>query len=129
MELCIFLVEDSRQIRDNLIPALADLGLARVVGFAESETEATSWLAQHGHSWDIVVIDLFLKEGSGLGVLRWVQSRRNAGQHVVVLSNYATSVMRENCRASGADAVFDKSTELDEFFEYCQTADRHRAEC
>jgi DNA-binding NarL/FixJ family response regulator len=129
MELCIFLVEDNQQIRDNLIPALDDLGLARVVGFADSEPEAIEWLAQNEHSWDIVVVDLFLKEGSGLGVLQWVQPRRNARQHVVVLSNYATSVMRENCRASGADAVFDKSTELDEFFDYCQEADRHRAEC
>jgi response regulator of citrate/malate metabolism len=70
MELWNFLVEDSRQIGDNLIPALTDLGLARVVGFAESEPEATRWLAQHEHSWDILVVDLFLKEGSGLGVLR-----------------------------------------------------------
>jgi DNA-binding NarL/FixJ family response regulator len=129
MELCIFLVEDNQQIRDNLIPALTDLGLARVVGYAESEPEATNWLEQNEHAWDIVVIDLFLKEGSGLGVLRWVQPRRSARQHIVVLSNYATPVMRENCRESGADAVFDKSTELDEFFAYCQTAERHRAEC
>ncbi|MDR6891010.1 MULTISPECIES: response regulator [Variovorax] len=129
MELCIFLVEDSPQIRDNLIPALADLGLAQVVGVAESEPEATEWLARHEHAWDIAVVDLFLKKGSGLGVLRWVHPRRRPKQRVVVLSNYATPTTRESCLESGADAVFDKSTQLDEFFDYCQAADRHRTAC
>ncbi|MDH6170043.1 CheY-like chemotaxis protein [Variovorax boronicumulans] len=105
MELCIFLVEDNRQIRDNLIPALTDLGLAEVVGVAESESEATHWLSQHEHAWDIAVVDLFLKEGSGLGVLHWVRTRRRPKQRVVVLSNYATPAMRELSRERSGRCV------------------------
>jgi DNA-binding NarL/FixJ family response regulator len=38
---------------------------------------------------------------------------------VVVLTNYATADIRQRSLALGADAVFDKSNELDEFFAYC----------
>ena len=39
-----------------------------------------------------------------------------AGRKVYVLTNHATADLREACVRLGADAVFDKSTELDEFF-------------
>jgi two-component system OmpR family response regulator len=49
---------------------------------------------------------------------------KNCGHHagqqrVIVLSNYATADIRARCLALGADAVFDKSTELDIFLDYC----------
>jgi len=37
-----------------------------------------------------------------------------------VLSNYATSDMRERCAQLGVDAVFDKSTELDDMLAWCR---------
>ena len=44
---------------------------------------------------------------------------RATGQRVVVLSNYATVDMRKRCAQLGADAVFDKSNEIDALVEYC----------
>jgi len=44
---------------------------------------------------------------------------RRTGQRVVVLSNYATADMRRRCTQLGADAVFDKSNEIDALVEYC----------
>ena len=44
---------------------------------------------------------------------------RQPYQKVVVLTNYATADIRQRSLALGADAVFDKSNELDEFFAYC----------
>ena len=38
---------------------------------------------------------------------------------MVVLSNYATEDMRKRCAQLGADAVFDKSNEIDALVEYC----------
>ena len=46
---------------------------------------------------------------------------------MVVLTNYATSDIRRRSMALGADAVFDKSSELDELFAYC-IAETARAE-
>ena len=67
---------------------------------------------------DLAIVDLFLKQGSGLGVLEACRGRP-AGQRVVVLSNYATADMRKRCAQLGADAVFDKSNEIDALVEYC----------
>lgn len=119
MAVITFLVEDNKTIRDQLIPTLEDLTKARVLGIAETESEAIHWLTEHDGGWDIAVVDLFLKEGSGLGVLRGCEQRA-AHQQVVILSNYATLEMRAQCLALGADAVFDKSTELDAFLEFVQ---------
>ena len=113
-----FLVEDSALIRENLIVAMAELADTRVVACAESESEAADWLRRHPHEWELAVIDMFLKEGTGLGVLK-VCHARAPRQRAVVLTNYADLDVRAQCMALGADAVFDKSTELDAFLEFC----------
>lgn len=119
MALLTFLVEDNATIRDNLIPALADLADAPVVGMAETEAEAVQWLDAHRAQWHLAVIDLFLREGSGLGVIQKACSNRLPHQRVVVLSNYTQADIRARCLEMGADAVFDKSRQLDEFLDYC----------
>ncbi|MEJ7687599.1 MAG: response regulator [Variovorax sp.] len=119
MALFTFVVEDSRTIRDNLIPALEDLTDATVSGFAETERDAHGWLVSHPGEWQLLIVDLFLKEGSGLGVLRRCRDRLPR-QRAVVLSNYVNADIRARCMALGANAVFHKSKELDAFFEYCK---------
>jgi two-component system OmpR family response regulator len=46
---------------------------------------------------------------------------------VVVLSNYATADMRKRCTQLGADAVFDKSNEIDALVDYCLALSEHPA--
>jgi two-component system OmpR family response regulator len=118
VELRTFIVEDNATIRENLIGALEELASIKALGWAETEGQATQWLSQHHHGWDLAIVDLFLKQGSGLGVLEACRSR-DTGQRVVVLSNYATTDMRKRCMQLGADAVFDKSNEIDALVEYC----------
>jgi DNA-binding NarL/FixJ family response regulator len=115
-----FIVEDSPIILDNLVATLEELAPVRVVGSAGDEASAVRWLADPGHQWDLVIIDVFLKSGSGLGVLKNTSAPGiRAGKRRVVLTNYATSDMREKCAELGADRVFDKSSELDELIAYC----------
>ena len=118
MELRTYIVEDNATIRDNLIGTLEELACIKALGWAETEHEARRWLAGHPQDWDLAIVDLFLKQGSGLGVLEAFQGRRGT-QRVVVLSNYATADMRQRCAQLGADAVFDKSNEIDALVEYC----------
>ena len=118
MELRTYIVEDNATIRENLIGALEELASIKPMGWAETEGDATSWLKQHGGGWDLAIVDLFLKQGSGLGVLEACQGRASR-QRVVVLSNYATTDMRKRCMQLGADAVCDKSNEIDALVEYC----------
>jgi DNA-binding NarL/FixJ family response regulator len=113
-----FIVEDSPVIRDNLIATLEELVPVAVVGTAEDEATAVEWLGQAEHRVDLVIIDIFLKRGSGLGVLRDVGGSVN-GAKLVVLTNYATPDMRRKCLELGADEVFDKSDEIDALIQYC----------
>ena len=85
---------------------------------AQSEKEAITWLSKHKGQWDLAVVDLFLEQGSGLGVVRWCQGREPR-QRVAVLTNYPVASVRDTCLEAGADAFFDKSTQLEEFFEFC----------
>lgn len=112
------LIEDSKTIRDTLIPTMSELGQMNVVAFAETAREGVALLTQPQSAWQLAVVDLFLRQGSGLDVLRACANRRR-DRIVVVLSNYATEEMRQQCIELGADAVFDKSTQLDAFFDYC----------
>ena len=113
-----YIVEDSPTIRENLIETLQELALVDPVGTAETECEGKQWLAQNDAYWDLAIIDLFLKEGSGLNILEACRARRPT-QKMVVLSNHATSDVRWRCAQLGADAVFDKSTEIDALVDYC----------
>lgn len=113
-----FIVEDNPLIRRNLVETMKELLDVKILGFAETEDDATSWLSGHRRDWQLLVVDLFLLQGSGLGVLKQCIVR-STQQRVVVLSNYATDEIRSRCMAWGADAVFDKSTELDQFLAFC----------
>ena len=118
MKLKTFIVEDNPTIRENLIGTLEELTCVMAVGAAETELEARQWLAQNGAGWDLIILDLFLRQGTGLGILNACQSRQ-AYQKVIVLSNYTTDDIRQRCATLGVDAVFDKSREIDDLVAYC----------
>ena len=106
-------------IGNSISTSAADAGLGlEVIGTADDESTATHWLKRPDNVCDLVIIDIFLKSGSGLGVL---QAARSSGQpcKLVVLSNYATPDMRRKCLQLGADKVFDKSNEIDGLINYC----------
>lgn len=92
----------------------------RVIGTSEDESSAVSWISDDAHHCDLMIIDVFLKSGSGLEVLRRARLLR-PDSHLVVLTNYATPDMRKRAQQLGADRVFDKSAELDELLAYCES--------
>jgi DNA-binding NarL/FixJ family response regulator len=112
-----FIVEDNPLIRENLVAALLELAEVQLLGHAEDEASAVQWLQQR-RPCDLLIIDIFLRSGSGLGVLRAAAEQGSTARRVV-LTNYATEDMRRHCRALGANRIFDKSRELDELLAYC----------
>jgi DNA-binding NarL/FixJ family response regulator len=115
-----YIVEDSPMIRENLIDTLEEMAQVEVVGTADNETGAVNWLESKFDECDLVIVDIFLKVGSGLGVLKAcskVSQERNL--KMVVLSNYATPDMQTRCLKLGADQVFDKSKDIDALLSYC----------
>ena len=125
-----FLVEDNAMIRENLAETLHEIVGAEVVGVSDTQNEATAWLSDPSHAWDVAVIDIFLKRGNGVQVVAALQARpacpaSNGQQQIIVLSNYASPEVRSECLRLGADAVFDKSTELDDLIAFCLNANTH----
>jgi DNA-binding NarL/FixJ family response regulator len=115
----VYVVEDSPVIRENLIAALEEMLPVEVVGAADNEGTAVAWLRDDANACDLVTVDIFLKGGSGLGVLKALAD--TTGQRkVVVLSNYATPDMRRRCLELGADRVFDKSGDIEALLAYCE---------
>ena len=124
MRLKTYLVEDNPTIRENLIATLEELANVEIAGITDNENDAKVWLNDRQNAWHLAIVDLFLKQGSGLGVLHACRERHPL-QKVVVLSNYATADIRKRCAQLGVDAVFDKSNEIDPLLAYCveQSAD------
>lgn len=118
MALRAYLVEDNPTIRENLIDTLEELAEVKTVGEAENEAEGAQWLTRNTDRWDLAIVDLFLKKGSGLGVVQALR-KRSPKQAVIVLSNYATQDMRKRCLALGVDAVFDKSNQIEALVDFC----------
>ncbi|MDP9902370.1 response regulator [Variovorax ginsengisoli] len=118
MSFPIFLVEDNAALRKTIGDAIRDICDAEVVGTAETETQAVEWLNGHHGGWRLAVLDLFLKTGTGFGVLAKLEPQR-AAEQVIVLTNSATQENRNRCIALGALAVYDKTQQFDEFLDHC----------
>jgi len=125
--LITYLAEDNETIRENLIETLQEIADVSVVAHSATQAETSQWLTTHHGTWHLAIVGLYLKGGSGLGVLAGCR-HREPYQKVVILTNYATPEIRRRAAALGADAVFDKSTELDELFAYCVARTAHLAQ-
>ena len=119
MALRVFLVEDSAALRAHLASILATNARVKVVGMAETEKQAISWLDTHADGWDVVLVDLFLREGTGAGVIEHCR-RRQPGQKVLVMTNHARdNALLQHCQQLNADAVYHKATGLDTLVADC----------
>ncbi len=119
MPLATILIEDSPAIRSDLIPALAEFADVEVIAPAETADHGIAALRAHSDTWRLAIVDLLLQAGNGLQVLRAGRERRS-DQYMIVLTNYATPDIRRKSAECGADAVFDKSMEIDQFLELCR---------
>lgn len=114
----VVLVEDSKQIQDQIRRILEAIPGAEVVNVFADARLAGDWLDRHPDGWDLAVVDLFLREGHGFDVLRRCRGRQ-PHQQVVVLSNYNRGPVADYARQAGADAFFDKSFDLEQFVQFC----------
>jgi two-component system response regulator DevR len=106
----IFLVEDSPILRERLSDMLSTWGDVSIVGHAETEESAVAML--QAEEWDVLILDLQLLRGTGLGVLRGLSGQRKPGTTVIVLTNYAIPSYRTHSMQLGADYFFDKAHEF-----------------
>lgn len=118
MSMSVFLVEDDPQLQVALGESINAVCDATVVGVADTENEALHWLNGHSGAWRLAVVDLYLKAGTGFGVLEKLIPPASRSR-VIVLTNSATNENRNRCLSLGALAVYDKTHELHLFLDHC----------
>ncbi len=112
------IVEDNPSLLALLTGMLEGIDGIRIVGSAASEADAIT-LIQAARP-QLAIVDLELREGTGLRVLSAIQSTqgKSGPTRAVVFSNHAHPVVRARCLALGAEAFFDKSFQMDELLEF-----------
>lgn len=112
-ELRILLVEDFAPIRDRLIEMLTHAGIMGVTGVADSEAGALE-LIRH-QEFDVMVVDVELRQGSGITVVRQTRAAQRSPPFplIIILTNYDLKSVRERCLAAGADHFLHKMFEFD----------------
>ena len=95
----------------------------------KQNTRPLHWLDRNADQWDIALVDLFLGEGTGAGVIEHCHDRR-PDQSVFVMTNHAQNdALLHHCKLLGADAVYHKATELDNLVALLQQSDHKNNRC
>ena len=118
LPLRVFVVEDHPDSADTLVRLLTLDGLCQAVGVAATEKEALAWSFQNEAGFDLAIVDLLLRDGSGFAVLTHL-AKYQPGL-VVVLSDFVTPAIAERCIRLGASAAFTKS-QIGECIQYVRS--------
>ena len=114
----VVIVEDSERILTHLAEEFAAIDNLCIAGTAATEAEAVRLLGQG--NWDRAILDLQLKEGNGLRVLKALPEQLTDSGTIVVFTNYAFPQYRKRSLELGADYFFDKSRELSRVVELAE---------
>ena len=107
----VYIVEDSPVLRERVIESLEETGNSRIVGSADTEDDAVSGIIDSVP--DAVVLDIQLREGNGLNVLRRLRNiDLEVRPLVIILTNYNYPEFRYRAMTAGTDYFFDKATEF-----------------
>lgn len=116
----VFLVEDSVHVRDLLLDFLNVPGEIEIVGYADNEVDSVAALL--ADPVDAVIVDLKLREGSGMAVIEKVRrSNLQPQPKIIVFTNHPFPEIRKRAMQLGADYFFDKSVEYDNVRSTLQT--------
>lgn len=114
----VFLIEDALRIRSVLIEILQQTGRVDVIGYAEGQAEALQQLRTQ--EWDVVIVDIGLREGNGLAVLSNLQNDNKTYGTRIVFTDHPTMQIKARTLALGASVFFDKSRDMDQLVSYIQ---------
>ena len=105
LPLRVFLVEDFPPVRELIVENIEEIAGLELAGMAEGEQEALDWLSKN--SCDVLILDLELRQGNGLGVLKALEPAN--GIVKIVYSNHVSPNIRGLAERFGASHFFDKT--------------------
>jgi DNA-binding NarL/FixJ family response regulator len=107
----VLLVEDSNLLSDRLLELISEIQGVKAIGTATTEAAAINAVGTNVP--DAVVLDLRLSQGTGFGVLRYIQTLTHKPV-VIVMSNYALPQYRTQAHTLGARYFLDKLQQFDQ---------------
>lgn len=108
----VHLVEDSPPVRDLLLDFLNEPGEVEIVGYTDTENDAVAAIIND--PVDVVIVDLRLREGTGMAVIEKLRkSSLNPQPKIIVFTNHPFPEIRARAMQVGADYFFDKSADYD----------------
>lgn len=110
----VFIVDDSSVVRERLVSLLCDVQGIEITGEAETAVDAIHTI--RGLSLDAVILDLQIRGGNGIDVLRDIK-KRDSSPVVMVFTNDAFPGSEQRCRDAGADFFFDKSADVEKLID------------
>lgn len=105
----VLLVEDSPVLAERLCEMLAGMPQIGRVCTVDGEAAAVEALGP----WDVLVLDLHLKQGTGFGVLRALQRRPETPPVVVVFTNHDVPGYRRRAETFGVRHFLDKARDFE----------------
>jgi len=108
-------------MREILTESLQDVPGLEIAGMAETAPDAIA--AFESHRPDIVILDLALRVGTGLDVLREIKQRRPACR-VLVFTGHDQESYRQHCLGAGADFFFSKNRQHRDLIQQLHTFSR-----
>lgn len=110
----VFVAESSDSVREALGELIAEMDGVELAGMAESACDAIEGYLEQAHMHvapQVLILDIELADGSGLGVLQFIK-RQFPLTRVVMLCDCVSAVYQPSCIGQGADYFFDKATEF-----------------
>lgn len=107
----VLIVEDSQEVAERLEEMLQEVPGFESAGTAGDMAGAASQIALAMP--DVILLDLQIRGGSGMDILRAVKLNRPK-TIVIVLTNHASLPIRQACLQAGADYFLDKSAEFND---------------
>lgn len=106
----IISVDDSTTISSHIMAMLETLDYVTFSGHAYKISEAIQLVETQ--SPDVILLDIILKNESGIDLLEYVKSNYPSIK-VIVLTNHSDQFYRSKCKTLGASFFLDKSYEFD----------------
>jgi len=103
----LLLVEDEKDVRNEYKAALMNHPTVRLV--AEVETSAEAYRILQEMEVDAIILDLELREGSGMLLLQRMQSENIRKPFIAAVTNVVSKVVYDSIRSMGVDYICTKS--------------------
>lgn len=108
----IIIAEDSIPFREELKEILQEIPQTKIVAETENELETVEQVTEHQPN--ILILDIQLKSGTGVNVLKALRKDMKLPESTIVLTNYSDEQYKSVCLKEGATFFYDKTLEIQE---------------